>query len=207
MKMPPKGEKRKKQILDSAKEMFMTKGFKDSHIGQVCDELDIRRGTVYQYFSDKKDIIYTILNTAAESIEDILDPDDLKEFLKRKHDNKTILNFIDNRITSALNIFASDPIIIRLIYRDIAGNDVEVSKKVTMFLERITHVISKEIEVLRNNHIFKSEIQPDIASSMLIGGVTLIVYHYSNKNKDFLDKAVARAMSILYLHGVYEKLS
>jgi AcrR family transcriptional regulator len=205
--MPPKGEKRKQQIIDTAKDMFITRGFQSTHIGQVCEELDIARGTVYQYFSNKKEILYAILDTVAETIEDILDPDDLKEFLKMKPDNDTIVKFIDNRIASCLGVISDEPIVIRLIYRDIAGIDEEVSEKVSEFLEKITQVISKEIEILRNNHIFKSEIEPDIAASMLVGGVMMIVYQYSNKNKNYLDQAVTKAMSILYLHGVYESMS
>jgi len=143
----------------------------------------------------------------AETVEDILDPDDLKEFLRMKPDNETIVKFIDNRISACLAVFSAEPIVIRLIYRDIAGIDEEVSEKVAEFLEKITQIISKEIEVLRNNNIFKSEIEPDIASSMLVGGVMMIVYQYSTKKKDFLDKAVTKAMSVLYLHGVYESIS
>ena len=193
--MPPKGEKRKQQIIDTAKDMFITRGFQSTHIGQVCEELDIARGTVYQYFSNKKEILYAILDTVAETIEDILDPDDLKEFLRMKPENDTIVKFIDNRIASCLGVISDEPIVIRLIYRDIAGIDEEVSEKVSEFLEKITMVISKEIEVLRNNHIFKSEIEPDIAASMLVGGVMMIVYQYSNKNKNYLDQAVTKAMS------------
>ncbi len=205
--MPPKGEKRKQQIIDTAKNMFITRGFQSTHIGQVCEELDIARGTVYQYFSNKKEILYAILETVAETVEDILDPDDLKEFLRMKPDNETIVKFIDNRIYSCLSVFSAEPIVIRLIYRDIIGIDEEVSEKVSEFLEKITTIISKEIEVLRNNHIFKSEIESDIAASMLVGGVMMIVYQYSSKSKDYLDKAVTKAMSVLYLHGVYESIS
>jgi len=205
--MPPKGEKRKQQIIDTAKNMFITRGFQSTHIGQVCEELDIARGTVYQYFSNKKEILYAILETVAETVEDILDPDDLKEFLRMKPDNETIGKFIDNRIYSCLSVFSAEPIVIRLIYRDIIGIDEEVSEKVSEFLEKITTIISKEIEVLRNNHIFKSEIEADIAASMLVGGVMMIVYQYSSKSKDYLDKAVTKAMSVLYLHGVYESIS
>ncbi len=205
--MPPKGEKRKQQIIDTAKDMFITRGFQSTHIGQVCEELDIARGTVYQYFSNKKEILYAILDTVAETIEDILDPDDLKEFLRMKPENDVMVKFIDSRIASCLSVISDEPIVIRLIYRDIAGIDEEVSEKVSEFLEKITLVISKEIEILRNNHIFKKEIEPDIAASMLVGGVMMIVYQYSNKNKDFLDKAVTKAMSVLYLHGVYESIS
>jgi AcrR family transcriptional regulator len=205
--MPPKGEKRKQQIIDTAKDMFITRGFQSTHIGQVCEELDIARGTVYQYFSNKKEILYAILDTVAETIEDILDPDDLKDFLRMKPENDVMVKFIDNRIASCLSVISDEPIVIRLIYRDIAGIDEEVSEKVSEFLEKITMVISKEIEILRNNHIFKNEIEPDIAASMLVGGVMMIVYQYSNKNKDYLDKAVTKAMSVLYLHGVYESAS
>ncbi|HNX24146.1 MAG TPA: TetR/AcrR family transcriptional regulator [Spirochaetota bacterium] len=205
--MPPKGEKRKQQIIDTAKDMFITRGFQSTHIGQVCEELDIARGTVYQYFSNKKEILYAILETVAETIEDILDPDDLKEFLKMKPENETIVKFIDNRISSCLAVISDEPIVIRLIYRDIAGIDDEVSEKVSEFLEKVTQVISKEIDVLRINHIFKSEIEPDIAASMLLGGVMMIVYQYSNKNKNYLDQTVTKAMSVLYLHGVYETVS
>ena len=205
--MPPKGEKRKQQIIDTAKDMFINRGFQSTHIGQVCEHLDIARGTVYQYFSNKKEILYAILDSVAETIEDILDPDDLKDFLKMKPDNETIVKFVDERISSCLSVISTEPIVIRLIYRDIAGIDEEVSEKVSEFLEKITMVISKEIEVLRNNNIFKSEIEPDIAASMLVGGVMMIVYQYSNNNKDYLDKSVTKAMSVLYLHGVYESMS
>jgi len=205
--MPPKGERRKQQIIDTAKKMFLEKGFQSTHIGHVCEELDIARGTVYQYFSNKKEILYAILDNVLETIEDILDPDDLKDFMKSKPDNDIIVQFIDNRVSSCLKVIADEPIIIRLIYRDISGIDDEVSGKVSGFLSKITDVISKEIESLRINKIFKQEINPEIAASMLVGGVMMIVYQYTNKSRDFLDSELSKAMSILYLHGVYENNS
>ncbi|MCL2155403.1 MAG: TetR/AcrR family transcriptional regulator, partial [Leptospirales bacterium] len=102
--MPPKGEKRRQQIIETAKNMFITKGFQSTHIGQVCDELDIARGTVYQYFSNKKEILYGILDNVVETVEEILDPDDLKEFLKMKPDHSTMIKFVDDRLSSCIGI-------------------------------------------------------------------------------------------------------
>ncbi len=51
--MPAKGQKRRQQIVDIAKKMFIEKGFQSTHIGQVCEELNIARGTVYQYFGKR----------------------------------------------------------------------------------------------------------------------------------------------------------
>lgn len=204
--MPPKGEKRKQQIIDTAKDMFINRGFQSTHIGQVCEHLDIARGTVYQYFSNKKEILYAILDTVAESIEDILDPDDLGDFLQKKPEMDTIVRFVDDRIASCLSILSNEPIVIRLIYRDIVGIDEEVSDKVSIFITRVKDIISKEIEILRDNNIFKKDVEPPIAASMLLGAIMMIVYQYSKNNQDYLDKSVTKAMAITYLHGVYETL-
>ena len=202
--MPPKGEKRKQQIIDTAKEMFINRGFQSTHIGQVCEHLDIARGTVYQYFSNKKEILYAILDTVAENMEDILDPDDLKDYLKTKPDTETLIKFIDNRISSCLALLSDEPIVIKLMYRDIMGIDDEVSDKVQIFMDNIVETIAREVAILRDNGIFKKDIDPFITSSMLVGGIMMIVYQYSKQKKSYLEKSVTKSMAILYLHGVYD---
>jgi AcrR family transcriptional regulator len=201
--MPPKGEKRRQQIIETAKNMFITKGFQSTHIGQVCDELDIARGTVYQYFSNKKEILYGILDNVVESVEEIMDPDDLKEFLEKKPDHNTMIKFIDDRISSCIGIISDEPIIIRLIFRDITGIDEDVSEKVAEFIDRIITIIAKEIEILCKNKIFKDNIEPEVASATLFGGVIMTVFQYINKNKNYMDKKIPNSMSILYILGVY----
>ena len=202
--MPPKGEKRKQQIIDTAKEMFMTRGFQSTHIGQICENLDIARGTVYQYFSNKKEILYAILETVAESMADILDPDDLKDYLKMKPEKEILVKFIDNRISSCLAVISEEPIVIKLIYRDITGVDDEVTEKVYIFLDNIIDIIAREITILRDNKIFQKDIEPYVASSMLVGAVMMIIYQYAKQKKSLLDKNLTKAMAIVYLHGVYD---
>ena len=201
--MPPKGERRKQQIIDTAKKMFLEKGFQSTHIGQVCEELDIARGTVYQYFSNKKEILYAILDTVAESIEDNFDPDDLKDFLHEKPENDVIIEFIDKRIASCLTVFSEEPIVIKLIFREIPGTDDEVVEKVSDFLGKIIATLSKEISTLCDAGIFKKEISPGITASMLIGSIMMIVYQYTITNKNYLDKKVTTTIAKHYLHGVY----
>jgi len=202
--MPPKGEKRKQQIIDTAKEMFITRGFQSTHIGQVCEHLDIARGTVYQYFSNKKEILYAILDSVAEDMQDVLDPDDLKDYLKSKPDTETLVKWIDTRISNCLALLSNEPIVIKLMYRDIVGVDDEVSEKVQIFTDNIVEIISREIGILRDNGIFKKEIDPFITASMLVGGIMMVVYQYMKQKKNFLEKNVTKSMSILYLHGVYD---
>lgn len=202
--MPPKGEKRKQQIIDTAKDMFMTRGFQSTHIGQVCEHLDIARGTVYQYFSNKKEILYAILDTVAENMSDILDPDDLKDYLRMKPERDILVKFIDNRISSCLSVITEEPIVIKLIYRDITGVDDEVTEKVAAFCDNIIDIIAREITILRDNNVFNKEIDPYVASSMLVGAVMMIIYQYISKKKNLLDRNLSKAMAMVYLHGVYD---
>ena len=92
--MLSKGHKRKQQIIDTAKEMFINNGFQSTHIGNVCEVLNIARGTVYQYFKNKREILYAVFDTIDEQIDDIFDADELKDFLKKSNSQKAIFKTI-----------------------------------------------------------------------------------------------------------------
>jgi len=199
--MPPKGERRKQQIIDTAKEMFIGKGFQSTHIGQVCEELNIARGTVYQYFSNKKEILYAILENVLEKIEDVLDPDDLIDFINSSPGQNELINFVEDRVFSCLNIISDEPIIIKLIYKEIGGIDEEIGLRVSKFLDKIIKIISKETKQLTQEGFYVDNENSEIRASMLVGAVTMTVYQYINNGQNYLDKSLAKTIANIYLHG------
>ncbi|TAL33824.1 MAG: TetR/AcrR family transcriptional regulator [Spirochaetes bacterium] len=200
--MPAKGQKRKQQIIDTAKEMFILNGFQSTHIGQVCEKLNIARGTVYQYFGNKREILYAILEAVEEKIDDIMDPDDLRDFLKSNPVQKAMVKFESERVASCISTILSEPIVIKLIYKDIAGIDEEVITRITKFLEYITKVVSRDVDEIKRKGVYKKNVNPDITALMLIGGVMYVVYDYDRKKMNVLDKEVVEAVVSNYLYGV-----
>ena len=200
--MPPKGERRKQQIIDTAKEMFIQNGFQSTHIGQVCEKLSIARGTVYQYFSNKKEILYAILDKVLENIEDIFDQDDFNDFFNAGPEASAILEFVINRISSCMNVLVNEPIVIKLIFKDIVGVDGEVNERVRNSIISIEKIINREIEDLMQRGIFNSEIDSKITASMVVGGITLIVYEYEKMNLDVLDENIVQSIAKNFLNGV-----
>ena len=186
--MPPKGERRKQQIIDTAKEMFIEKGFQSTHIGQVCEKLNIARGTVYQYFSNKKEILYAILTSVVEKIDDIMDPDDLQDFMNRESDNKLIINLINKRI-----------------FKEVMGIDMEVINTVNRYVGQMEKIIAREIAEIKRLGIFGKDVDPQITSSMIIGGVMIIVYEYNRLNRDVTDPSVVEKITTNYLHGIVDR--
>ncbi len=200
--MPPKGERRKQQIVDTAKQMFIDKGFQSTHIGQVCEQLDIARGTVYQYFRNKKEILYAILDVVLEKIEDIFDQDEFNEFFSNAPDSARVLDFISRRLVACISVLLGEPIVIKLIYKEIIGVDEEVNEHVSRAIAGIKKVVSSEVEELIRRGVYREGLDPRVTATMIIGGVMLVVYEYDRQKRDVLDAALIQSIAKLYLHGV-----
>jgi AcrR family transcriptional regulator len=65
-------EKRRKEILEKALDVFMDEGFEDATFQKIADRCGITRTTLYIYFKNKKDIFnYSIKQLMEEVEEDI----------------------------------------------------------------------------------------------------------------------------------------
>ncbi len=200
--MPPKGERRKQQIVDTAKNMFIDNGFQSTHIGQVCEKLDIARGTVYQYFRNKKEILYAILDVVIESIEDIFDQDDFNEFFTHNPSTDAVLAFVNKRLVSCITVILGEPIVIKLIFKEIVGVDEDVNEKVGVAIATIEKHVAHEVEELMKRNIYKSTLDPKITATMIIGGVMLVVYQTDRAKQNVLNQNLINSMATYYLHGV-----
>ena len=200
--MPAKGQKRKQQIIETAKDMFIQNGFQSTHIGQVCEKLNIARGTVYQYFGNKREILYAVLEKVEERIDDMLDLDDLRDFYKSNPNPKAISKFITDRITATIQTVIEEPIVIKLIYKDIVGIDEEVISRINKFLEYITKLIARDVEEIKKRGFYKKNLNSEVTGLMLIGGVLFLVYEFMRKERNMLDKDIIEAVVNNYAFGV-----
>jgi TetR/AcrR family transcriptional regulator, fatty acid metabolism regulator protein len=200
--MPPKGERRKQQIVDTAKQMFIEKGFQSTHIGQVCEKLDIARGTVYQYFRNKKEILYAILEDVLENIEDIFDIDDFNEFFSGNPSTEQVLEFINKRLMSCISVLLGEPIVIKLIYKEIIGVDEDVNEQVSKAVAAISKHVAREVEELMSRGVYKQSLDPKITAMMIVGGVMLVVYECDRTKQNVLDSNLISIIAKNYLYGV-----
>lgn len=199
--MPPKGERRRQQIISTAKEMFMDQGFQSTHIGQVCEKLNIARGTVYQYFSNKKEILYNLLDTVVEQIGDILEPEDVRDYVKVHTGHDAAVEFIKGRVKECITVLINEPIVVKLIFKDIVGIDQEVVDRVNIAVAKIMNILTAEIDELKAIGVYKKDIDSRITASMLVGGIMILVYEYTLRRKDILQEPVVDSIVHSYLYG------
>ena len=67
-----KKEKKKEEIANAAFRLFMKNGYSSTKIADIADETNIGKGTVYEYFKSKDDILlYVILNNITREFSDL----------------------------------------------------------------------------------------------------------------------------------------
>jgi AcrR family transcriptional regulator len=84
-------EQRRRSILDAAKKIFATKGYEAFVMQDVIDAVDLSRGGVYSYFSNKEDLFLSVLDDMNESY---------KEGTKEIADSPSIWNSLTDTFES-----------------------------------------------------------------------------------------------------------
>ena len=67
-------EKRKKEILDTALELFANEGFYATSISKIAAKAGISKGLLYNYFDSKEDLIKTIIFNGIDHLTKFVDP-------------------------------------------------------------------------------------------------------------------------------------
>ncbi|HON17384.1 MAG TPA: TetR/AcrR family transcriptional regulator [Spirochaetota bacterium] len=66
-------EARREQILKAAEKVFSEKGFQNSTISDVAKETGVSDTTIYEYFSSKEDLLFSIPRDGIELSKQMLD--------------------------------------------------------------------------------------------------------------------------------------
>lgn len=61
MRVVKEAEERKNEILDAAENLFASKGFDNTSIDDILDEVRIARGTLYYHYKSKEDILDAVI--------------------------------------------------------------------------------------------------------------------------------------------------
>lgn len=58
-------EERKKELLDAAEQLFHTRGYEQTPVSAIIDQVGVSKGTFYYYFKSKEDLLDSLAERAA----------------------------------------------------------------------------------------------------------------------------------------------
>ncbi|MDR2608771.1 MAG: TetR/AcrR family transcriptional regulator [Treponema sp.] len=157
-------DKRRKEILEKALDVFMDEGFEDATFQKIADRCGITRTTLYIYFKNKKEIfnysIKQLLSEVEESITAIRNDDNLTSAEKLKK----VLSDIIDRLEKNRRLLSV--ILDYLLYLSRSDSDPET--RVRHRTVRLRHILSSMvIEGIRKGEL--AEVSVKDAVDMLYG--------------------------------------
>src|SRR3954471_18531318 len=69
----PGRRKRDDEVLDAAARLFSERGYADTSVQLVADELGILKGSLYHYIRTKEDLLFWLLEAVHRDVEEILE--------------------------------------------------------------------------------------------------------------------------------------
>ncbi|MBW2003185.1 MAG: TetR/AcrR family transcriptional regulator [Deltaproteobacteria bacterium] len=156
------GEKldKKALILESAKEIFARKGYYSATIAEIANNAGVAEGTIYTYFKNKEDLLFSIIRMHFEQLEKVF-PDmfHLKHPLRklRRFIRFTFSMFLSDR--DFLKVFLLDTKLNRNFYRSSAYGD----------FMNYAHSIDSILDEGKKTGIFRKEIDNRLFRNLFFG--------------------------------------
>ena len=134
--------KRKEQILKSATEVFVRKGYTDATIPEIAKACGLAAGTLYIYYSNKREIFIAVIENL------VVTP--LKSIFEN-NSNSNFPNTLRNAITDRMDFLQGDtlPCLLALmgeIQRDSDLSRMYYEKLIKPFLEYMENIYRARIE-------------------------------------------------------------
>lgn len=167
-------EDREKQILSSALEVFVEKGYNGATTQDIARSADVSEVTLFRYFASKEEMFM-------KSIEPII-LDTLKESITASKDLEPIDQF-KYILTERIKLISKNYKVIRLILME-----SQISDK----LDEMDYIF--KVKEIIKDMMLKTEIEiknEDLALRLLMGGILSFLYMPINKEEnieDFVEK-------------------
>lgn len=91
-------KERRKEIIDMSAELFLSRGYEETSINLIVEQLGVAKGTFYHYFKSKEDILEAVLENLLSSY-----ADQMEDALNNSH-----MNAHDKLMTLLRNILTSN---------------------------------------------------------------------------------------------------
>src|SRR5262245_57613256 len=138
---------RRAQILDVAKRVFTRRGYHKASVAHICDAAKIGRGTLYQYFDNKRAVLLALLDDVAARVARSVDERAKVADIPGLHQapREMVIAFCKRRLRELLDAIFADEATLRLILRDARGLDGAVDRAIAVIDAHVLAAMEADI--------------------------------------------------------------
>jgi len=202
-----KADDRRAQILDCARRVFANQGFHVTSVADICSEAGIGRGTLYQYFGNKRDVFLAVLQDVASRVRAVLDDRTRITEVPQAAEAppEIVLAFCRKRLRELLDAVFVDQASLRLLWRDARGVDGGIDRIVRTVDELVAGALVQDLGSARDMGVIVCE-DLELTALFIIGGIEKMVLDALEKDADLdLDRIVRVATHIEFMGLLSER--
>jgi AcrR family transcriptional regulator len=166
---------RRAQLLDAAKRVFARRGYPAANIADICKEARVARGTLYQYFRNKRDVLIALLDDVAARVAQVLAERPSVAIPRgTRLDVQLIVQFCRARLREMLQAVFADEATLRLLLRDARGLDGVVDRAIAKIDDMILRAMEADIRAAQAGRVMR-KVPQRLAARYLLGGVEKMI--------------------------------
>ncbi|MGM9925002.1 MAG: TetR/AcrR family transcriptional regulator [Bacillus sp. (in: firmicutes)] len=186
----------REKILETSIALFDQKGYKETSIQDIVDEIGVTKGTFYYYFTSKpeilNDICLSFIESQLEKQEEILSNDSLSCEEQLYELVRMVIYDIKSKKTSA-----------RIFFRDMRHIEeqqfIAIKEKRTLFRKNYQRLIEMGI----SQGVFKSSMNANILTFGILG-VANWAYYWFQPDGEVTEEQLVEIYMDLILNGILE---
>ncbi|PKL38193.1 MAG: hypothetical protein CVV44_13585 [Spirochaetae bacterium HGW-Spirochaetae-1] len=178
---------RRSDILDSAIELFRSKGYDAININDIAEKAGISKGTFYKHFRDKENLFYE----CADKV--FLDIDrEFRELL----DEKNIVKRLELRTSLFIRTHHYMIDMLHIMRGSSTGANSENSVRLNRIIDNLINPIASDLKEGIKQGIFR-DMDTTIVAHLLMGAAEYGIYFCEGKNNEEIDQLVEKGLRLI----------
>lgn len=196
-----RSDDRQRQILACAKRVFAERGFHAANISHICAEAGIGRGTLYQYFHNKKAVFTAVIRQVLDRVQALVGaprqpfppPEDL--------DRRMVLRWAASQLRRLFEAVFEDEPTLRILLREAVGVDVDVEKLLGEIDDALIGLVAADLRASQEAGYVRADLDPRLTATLMVGGVEKLALTALRSAEPIDLDRLAREASRLHLVG------
>jgi AcrR family transcriptional regulator len=194
---------RRAQILDVAKNVFSRRGFHVANVADICKAARIGRGTLYQYFENKRAVMLALMEEIEARVAAELDGRPRLARIPGMAETPTpmIVDYCRRRLRALLDAVFVDEPTLRLVLREARGLDGGIDRAIAAIDARLLRAIEEDLRAAQQAGLLrKSDLK--LVARYIVGGVEKLVLSALAEDEEVDLDAIVRVAVDLELFGL-----
>ncbi len=175
--MLKKGEQTREHILTCAEKVFSQKGYYQTQVSDISDIAHVAKGTVYQYFNNKESLFTTLLENYLTAWENDVKLD-LNDFMGTGSAKDYARAYVRHRLSKTIVYFSMNQDRSNIILRMSLGLNEVIEQVIRLFEDKVLKSIMEDIKIGQNFGHISKDLNVEMASNLLLGGVLRMGFFY-----------------------------